>query len=612
MQQYKRQYSDTVAARSEVQSHKQKSAVKPPGPTAAKDKNQPQSQHMQGTEASSTSSQQSSNNAPRKKFNLACNRCHKIGQLARNCTRPVVTTKMNEAPGRSDNSQSRVSAVDTYLADDLTVEQVEDILAVKRLQQEQELLTDSLNTVSALSASTAEVGAVGPTLFLNVLVEGVKVEAMVDIGSPTTIISRRLLHSISQSMSRQGRGPPPLSRPVIKLYVKDGKRELVISAQTKITIEADGKSVCVAVFVQPDSEQDFCLLGMHALPSLGLSFRRANGEPLICKYNQSMSACVCLIQTTRVPRRTGKFVEAKVDSSMLPGTHMVFEPEPGVLESRGLSAQESLLTISPDCRVLVPVQNFQKAPVELKEGMKLGVIETVYQSPETVQKSEPSVRCAPVRLGDSGKQKELLACLKLPEHTLTAEQSDQLQKLLKEYADVFALNKSELGCCDLVQHKIDTHGHSPIKLQPYRIPVIQRDKVAQMIDEMRAQGVVKPSSSPWSSPIVLVPKKDGSLRFCVDYRRLNSVTKKDVYPLPRIEDILVTLGKAKYFSMLDLAAGYWQIKLDPASAQKTAFTTHCGLHHLYAFRTLQCSGNFSATHANRTCWLRVGELLCLH
>ena len=323
-----------------------------------------------------------------------------------------------------------MSAVDTYLADDLTVEQVEDILAVKRLQQEQELLTDSLNTVSALSASTAEVGAVGPTLFLNVLVEGVEVEAVVDIGSQTTIISRRLLHSISQSMSRQGRSPPPLSRPVIKLYGKDGKRELVISAQTKITIEADGKSACVPVFVQPDSEQD-CLLGMNALPSLGLSFRRANGEPLICKYNQSVSACVCLIQTTRVPGGMGKFVEAKVDTNMLPGTHMVFEPEPGILESRGLSAQESLLTISPDCRVLVPVQNFQKAPVELKEGMKLGMIETVYQSPETVQKSEPSVRCAPVRLGDSGKQKELLACLKLPEHTLTAEQSDQFQKLLR-------------------------------------------------------------------------------------------------------------------------------------------------------------------------------------
>ena len=113
---------------------------------------------------------------------------------------------------------------------------------------------------------------------------------------------------------------------------------------------------------------------MNAAPSLGLSFSRANGEPITCKANptQSVSASVCLIQTTQVPGRTGKFLEAKLNVDMAPGTHMVFEPEPGVLESRGLSAQESLLTISPDRNVLVPVQNFQKCPIELTEGMKTG------------------------------------------------------------------------------------------------------------------------------------------------------------------------------------------------------------------------------------------------
>ena len=86
-----------------------------------------------------------------------------------------------------------------------------------------------------------------------------------------------------------------------------------------------------------------------------------------------------------------------------------------------------------------------------------------------------------------------------------------------------------------------------------------------------------PSSSPWASPVVLVPKKDGSLRFCVDYRRLNSITVKDVYPLPRVDDILDALGGVKYFSSLDLASGYWQIALSPDASLKSAFTTHCGL-----------------------------------
>ncbi len=95
---------------------------------------------------------------------------------------------------------------------------------------------------------------------------------------------------------------------------------------------------------------------------------------------------------------------------------------------------------------------------------------------------------------------------------------------------------------------------------------------------MEETGVIKPSSSPWSSPVVLVPKKDGTTRFCIDYRKLNSITKKDVYPLPRIDDIFDTLGGAKYFTSLDLASGYWQVSLDAESRVKFAFITHQGLH----------------------------------
>ena len=83
--------------------------------------------------------------------------------------------------------------------------------------------------------------------------------------------------------------------------------------------------------------------------------------------------------------------------------------------------------------------------------------------------------------------------------------------------------------------------------------------------------MVQPSASAWASPIVIAPKKDGTSRFCVDYRRVNAVTKKDVYPLPRIDDILDTLGGAQYFSTLDLSSGYWQI-------DKSAFISHCGLY----------------------------------
>ena len=96
-----------------------------------------------------------------------------------------------------------------------------------------------------------------------------------------------------------------------------------------------------------------------------------------------------------------------------------------------------------------------------------------------------------------------------------------------------------------------------------------------MVNEMEKRGIVRSSSSPWASPVVLVPKKDGSVRFCVDFRRLNSITQKDVYPLPRVDDILDTLGNARFFTTLDLASGYWQVPLDDDAIPKT---THKGLY----------------------------------
>ena len=113
------------------------------------------------------------------------------------------------------------------------------------------------------------------------------------------------------------------------------------------------------------------------------------------------------------------------------------------------------------------------------------------------------------------------------------------------------------------------------------MPFALREEVEQMVADMLAQGVIVPSASPWASPVVLVRKRDGGVRFCVDYRRLNRVTKLDEFPLPRIDDTLDLLAGARFFTTLDLASGYWQVPMEASSQEKTAFATHCGLYEFH-------------------------------
>ena len=158
-----------------------------------------------------------------------------------------------------------------------------------------------------------------------------------------------------------------------------------------------------------------------------------------------------------------------------------------------------------------------------------------------------------------------------------------LEELLSEYHDVFSLDEDERGETDMIEFEINTGDELPRKQAARRIPYGARQEVAEQLERMQKIGVIKPSKSPWSSPVVLVRKRDGTLRFCVDCRVLNSVTKPDVFPLPRINDLLDQLGKSKYYTTLDLVSGYWQIRVHANSQEKTAFATHQGL---YEFRVM--------------------------
>jgi len=149
--------------------------------------------------------------------------------------------------------------------------------------------------------------------------------------------------------------------------------------------------------------------------------------------------------------------------------------------------------------------------------------------------------------------------------------------MLKTYSSMW---NETLGVIRATQHAIVTPPDAlPIWAQPYRPEPFKRQIIADQINKMLKLNVIAPSHSASASPVVIVPKKNGKPRFCVDYRRLNNITKKDAYPLPRMEDFLDSLGDAQVFTTFDCTAGYWQVPLRKDDQEKTAFTTHCGIYH---------------------------------
>jgi hypothetical protein len=155
------------------------------------------------------------------------------------------------------------------------------------------------------------------------------------------------------------------------------------------------------------------------------------------------------------------------------------------------------------------------------------------------------------------------------------DQKYELDSLLIENKELFSWNTKDLGKTDITQHELYTGDAIPIKQRPYRHSPKERKFLKEEIDNMLEEGIISPSSSPWSSPVVLVKQKDKT-RFCIDYRKLNNVTKKDNYPLPRIDDLFDMLGTSSWYTSLDLASGYWQVKMHPKDREKTAFITQYG------------------------------------
>ena len=160
---------------------------------------------------------------------------------------------------------------------------------------------------------------------------------------------------------------------------------------------------------------------------------------------------------------------------------------------------------------------------------------------------------------------------------MNGSQQKQVAHLLNKFSSVFSETDNDIGRTGVLRHKIPTADARPIKQLFRRVPYHMQKEMDEQIDNMLKQDVITPSKSRWASGIVLVKKRDGSKMFCIDYCRLNDVTIKDAYPMPRIDKSLDQLAGSCWFSCLDMNSGYLQVELDPEDRQKTAFISMKGL-----------------------------------
>ena len=225
--------------------------------------------------------------------------------------------------------------------------------------------------------------------------------------------------------------------------------------------------------------------------------------------------------------------------------------------------QDIVLYENTSAAILQPVQTLS----DMEPIPVTPTSEHSHTSDSTIHQVEP----APLK-------PELRKILDEVQYPLSETERRAVEQMLLRNQAAFQCEGEPLGRTDIVKHHIETTDPKPIKQKARRFPIHQKDEGNKIVDEMLSADVIEPSNSPWSSPVVLVKKKDGSTRFCIDYRRLNAVSIKDSYPLPRIDDSLDALAGAKCFSTLDLASGYWQVGMTEEAKQKSAFVTQGGLY----------------------------------
>ena len=269
-------------------------------------------------------------------------------------------------------------------------------------------------------------------------------------------------------------------------------------------------------------------------------------------------------------------VTVRLPPSVCASSEFVVDPLMSLILTYGCAVLPSVCSSSDgSCRVAIG--NPSKSTVEFCASLPVASIHAVRLAPMSTSACAQSTS----RLSQEDKLRKVVRELKLDDILDSAPHKSALYSRVAQFIDVFAESDSDVGTTNLVFHEIDTADCRPLRQPARRIPYGEmRATVESEITKLVDAGIGRKSTSPWASPVVMVRKKDGGWRMCVDYRRLNANTKFDCFPLPRLDEALDSFSGAVVFSSLDLAMAYHQVPVDPADVGKTAFVTHVGLFEM--------------------------------
>ncbi|CAF1231754.1 unnamed protein product [Adineta ricciae] len=328
---------------------------------------------------------------------------------------------------------------------------------------------------------------------------------------------------------------------------------------------------------------DFCNLFKARIDShkRTLSIKTEHQYTKVSFLNPSNKSQVCNINTLydiTIPPLSGRVVIA---STSAPWSTAIFTPSSKILNRQMIIAPHALVSID-NSQTTLTLMTPSPSTQTIKKGTKLGFVSYCsdsschYIQPLTVHDHQ-SISTIATDMS-STKTSTVTHIPNMISH-LPQYQQKQILPILQKYQSVFDTTAPSLMKTNNVHHRIPVQPHhQPIQSYPYRKSVKETTIINEQVTEMLDSHIIRPSTSPWSSPVVIIKKKDGSPRFCVDYRRLNLITERDVYPLPRIDDILDKLAGSRYFTTFDLKAGYWQIPIAEEDKKKTAFITTDGLY----------------------------------